>query len=263
MIAVTGANGFLGSNICTLLSQRGIDFKPLTKRLSALDSSDLCGADVVIHCAARIPDLNNLISDYYDVNYYGTLKVLQLAEKNGVDKFVYISSMSAIAEGYYESSKRLSEYLVRSSSIPWLILRPSHIFGPNDYTSKYIGLLSKRKHQYMIGSSNRLVFNVYINDCVKSILAATFSPHCNKIFNITNKPMTQYHFLRVLRRAIGMNYLIVTIPEYIARIRYGKAVLDSMIRDIYLPGIPNWDFEETDLYTALRLTLKQLGLRSD
>jgi hypothetical protein len=60
-----------------------------------------------------------------------------------------------------------------------------------------------------------------------------------------------------------MNYLIVTIPEYIARIRYGKAVLDSMIRDIYLPGIPNWDFEETDLYTALRLTLKQLGLRSD
>jgi len=110
MIVVTGGSGFIGTHLCSLLSDEGhkiriIDIAPPPLggkaefvRASVLDPIRLqklfSGAEAVIHLAALI-DVSASVTDPFpdfSVNLEGTMNVLEAARRAKVDKVKFASS---------------------------------------------------------------------------------------------------------------------------------------------------------------------------
>jgi NADH dehydrogenase len=87
------------------------------------------GSDAIVHLAnaSRVTDEVRVQA----VNVGGTENVLAAARAAGTHRIVFTSTISAMRErlGPYGRSKRLAEERVRSSGIPFVILRPSLVYG--------------------------------------------------------------------------------------------------------------------------------------
>jgi len=122
--AVTGANGFIGSQVVRALLRRGLDVTALvgadlgaenlaglpikTRELDLLDPASvrraLAGNEAIFHAAACysfwLPDPREI----YRVNVDGTRHVLQAARELGCRKIVYTSSTATLSPGFRGSS---------------------------------------------------------------------------------------------------------------------------------------------------------------
>ena len=144
-ILITGAYGFVGTNLCRYLVGKGhecvaLDI-PKAKRddvpykaflsWDELDSIDWAGVDAVVHLAGKAHDTKNVAKSqtYFDINVGLTEKIFNAA--NGkVSRFVYFSSSKAAdADTPYGKSKLAAEQFLDGRAI---VLRPAMIHGPGN-----------------------------------------------------------------------------------------------------------------------------------
>lgn len=119
MVLITGANGFLGQNLCTEMLRQGWRVKAATRSVDPLiagakpvmvGSIDgetnwadaLSGVDAVVHLAARVhvmrDEAADLLAEFRAVNVEGTLNLARQAAKAGVRRFIYLSSIKVNGE---------------------------------------------------------------------------------------------------------------------------------------------------------------------
>ncbi len=114
------------------------------------------GCDTVVHCAAIITISERKNSDLRKTNVEGTRNVLAAAERAGVQRLVYVSSVHALTEpvgdatldeeagfdealahGAYGKTKAAASALVqragREGRLSTVLVLPTGIIGPNDY----------------------------------------------------------------------------------------------------------------------------------
>jgi len=150
-IAVVGATGFVGSHLVPHLIAAGHEVVGISRdgrRLSewggsvearaadvatgiGLDKS-LAGADAVVHLTAIPRETKGRTFD--EINVRGVERVVTAAERAGIRRFVHLSAMGVVDDpklGYLHSKWR-GEQAVRTSSLDWVVLRPSLMFGPGD-----------------------------------------------------------------------------------------------------------------------------------
>ena len=163
-ILVTGGSGFIGTNLIEhyksigdevfnidINQPRNIEHLDQWRKVDLLDKDKLTSVikeiepNIVFHMAART-DLNGLNVGSYDVNTRGVENLIgALNELSTLDFVVFASSMLVCRLGYkpsseadycpntpYGKSKIIGEELIRSSNInfPWVIVRPTSIWGP-------------------------------------------------------------------------------------------------------------------------------------
>ncbi|HHI78570.1 MAG TPA: NAD-dependent epimerase/dehydratase family protein, partial [Planctomycetes bacterium] len=124
---LTGATGFVGSNLARLLTDQGEELRclvrpgnPATNLLGvpferiegSLEDEDILrqameGVDVVIHAAALVSFDRRDAALLHEVNTLGTARVARLAREQGVSRLVHISSVSAV--GYSARPEVLDE----------------------------------------------------------------------------------------------------------------------------------------------------------
>lgn len=81
----------------------------------------------VVHLAAVTH--SNREENYFKVNKEGTKNLLDACNRNGVKRFIYVSSRAAHPKGGgYSESKFQAEELVKSSGLSRIILRPATKF---------------------------------------------------------------------------------------------------------------------------------------
>jgi NADH dehydrogenase len=90
------------------------------------------GCDAVLHIAGIVEE-DPPETTFQSVNIDGTRYVVLEAERSGVRKLVFISSLGAErGQSDYHRSKYVAEDVVRSFSREWLVLRPGAVYGPGD-----------------------------------------------------------------------------------------------------------------------------------
>ena len=120
-ILVTGANGFIGRNLCASLREKGYSVRAAVRNnvrdVSGVDEyiqvgnideltdwqQALAGVDTVIHLAGRVHVMNDKVVDpveaFRKVNVLGTERLARMAAKAGVKRFIFISSVKVNGEG--------------------------------------------------------------------------------------------------------------------------------------------------------------------
>jgi dihydroflavonol-4-reductase len=177
-IAITGASGHIGSNLCPLLIEKGHSLKILVYQsikglptqnteivkgdLTNLEAVEklIEGVDAVIHLAAKINLGKDVSGDIYKVNKLGSENVAAAAIKYKVKRLIYFSSIHTfnpfpldevlnetrelVGSGGsdYDKSKIAGELALakaRVHGVETIVICPTSVFGPNDHYPSLLG----------------------------------------------------------------------------------------------------------------------------
>lgn len=153
-ISITGSSGFVGQNLISYLDDKGLKLQMIDREQLLNISSDIfANQDCIIHLAGKAHDLKNSSNpeEYYAVNCDLTKKLYNAFLKSGAKKFIFISSVKAIADQidriliedtipnpqtHYGKSKLIAEEYIQTQPLPegksYYILRPCMIHGPSN-----------------------------------------------------------------------------------------------------------------------------------
>jgi nucleoside-diphosphate-sugar epimerase len=257
-ILLTGAKGFLGGWVARELDARSLKWRPLNVRLHEVGPVDVDGIDTVIHCAAAVPHREMSDKFYWDANTVGTEYLVSQCEHIGVRRFIYLSSMGVKISSPYTRSKLGPEARVMDSDMESLIIRPAHLYGPNEHTRRTFEYLKKRRSRYVIDLGRNLVSICYVRDCAAGVVDAAISSTSGKIFNFVEPEISETQYLRVVRRAIGAKFLIIPVPKFVATMKLGKEIVDQMIAEYRIPGVADWSYVPTPLDVGVKETCELL-----
>jgi len=234
---VTGAAGFIGSHLCDRLIEDGHDVVGIddlsngkVNNLSVATKSPrfhmilgningelmdhgpiLNGTEWIFHLAAKadlIPSIERPL-DYHKTNVTGTIRVLELARKLKIKRFIYAasSSMYGIPSEYptsercearplhpYALTKLIGDYYVNHWSyvynLPTTSLRIFNAYGPRHRTSGaygavfgvFLSQLANGLPLTIVGDGKQLRDFVYISDVVEAFVLAARG--CEGSYNV-------------------------------------------------------------------------------
>ena len=174
-ILVTGANGFIGKNLCSQLENLNHQVYKFTKQS---DFDELCfftkKCEFVFHLAGSNRPKDNV--EFKEVNVDLTKKLFDLLEKNkNLSPVVISSSIQVEKDNLYGVSKKLAEDIALGSNNKAFIFRLPNVFGkwskPNYNTviATFCYNIS-RNISIQVNDKNVRLNLVYIDDLVKDFI---------------------------------------------------------------------------------------------
>ena len=255
-ILITGANGFLGSEIvrhmaatsfriCATDKQGAsifpnIDYRPADILIPASLSPVFQGADCVIHVAGLAHIFNKTMAhnaSFKDVNQNGTKNVAHTAANSGVNHFILISSVSVygsfireecsesmpcLPEGEYGKSKFGAEQCAiasaKESGMALTILRLATLYGEGDpgNVARLMKAIDRGRFIWVGNGFNRKSL-LYKSDAAQAVMAVVRAPASGiNIFNISAPPYTMRDVVDGLSMALKRRVPSWHIPESLA-----------------------------------------------
>ncbi len=239
---VTGATGFIGLKLIKSLEDCGYSIRILSRNNNldydtaicdlqneTIPESALDSVDVIFHLAGHAHDLaSDSIQEkiYYDVNLGGTVKLIKIAVKKKVRKFIYVSSVKAGGipgfgvcasendqgepEGIYGKTKREAELKLlkigEESNIFLSIIRPSLVYGPNVKGNLQLMLSGIKKGWFLpLPETNNKISMIHVDDLIRAILLVTDDDRANgEIFIATDgTPYSSREIYNFMSGALG------------------------------------------------------------
>jgi len=219
---VTGASGFIGRCLCERLARvgsvRALFRSPAEGPWTLADRVDIAkedlppgaidGVDTVFHLAARthaVDEVEDSEARYRRVNVDGTKRVLEAASRAGARRFVYLSSVKAMGEGYVEAqdeserpapetwygrTKLEAEHLVLDGGYVTepVVLRPALVYGQGakGNLERMIDAVRAGRFPPVPEVGNRRSM-VHVDDVVSAAMMAAIEPAAiGRVFIVTD-----------------------------------------------------------------------------
>jgi len=185
------------------------------------------GADVVVHCAAKVGDWGR-VEDYRAVNVEGLRQLLEACKGRPLKRFVQMSSLGVYAarhhhgtdeneplpahhvDGYTQTkveAERLALDYHRQEGVPVVVLRPGFIYGARDRTlmPKVIDRLRHRQLRY-IGSNKRALNTIFVGNLVDAVFLAVEKPQAvGQVYNLTDGELvSKRQFIESIVNALAL-----------------------------------------------------------
>lgn len=245
-IAVTGGTGFVGQAVLDAMEQRGLAVRALARTVpgdrpdvdwiagslgdaGALDEL-VSGTDAIIHIAGLTNTSD--AAQFAQANVAGTAAMLAAAQRSGVDRFVFVSSLSAREPGLsaYGKSKAQAEELVSASGLDWTIVRPPGVYGPRDidyldmFKSARFGIvpLPPGGASSMIHVADLAELLVALAPSSPMVLRKLFEPDDGRAGGWSHKEMAT-----AIGQAVGRRVIAPHLPKPVL---FAAARLDAIMR---------------------------------
>ena len=241
MIAVTGANGYLGGRVLSHLRAQGSEAIALVRRpdpgderarryalATPLDPGTLEGVDTVIHAAY---DLSARGKDIRAVNAAGSLPLIDGVAAAG-GRVVMISSMAAFegARSQYGQAKLELERAVLERG--GVVLRPGLVFGlgASGLFGALVDSLSRRPVAPLIGGGWQRLFlthEVELCELIAAIAAGQVKAD-RPLFAAHEVPSTLRAIAGEIARAHGRRLTAIPVPSALAYLGLRSAELAGL-----------------------------------
>ena len=251
LIAITGATGFIGSNLCFRLRASGFRVRALVRSPGPAQSLVRAGIDIVpgdlaaplalgqllagsaavIHCAGTVRGRTR--ADFAPANVLGNRHLVQAIKMSDTPpRLLALSSLAAREPQLspYAASKFAGEQVVTASgdTVAWTILRPPAVYGPGDRELLPLFRLMARGIAPLPGRATDRVSVLYIDDLATAVLRwlATDSPP-RRIFTLSDPTDAGYSWADIV---------------HIASAVCGRRVRPLRVPSVVLDGIAgvNW-----------------------
>jgi nucleoside-diphosphate-sugar epimerase len=255
VVALTGATGFIGQHLLRDLTARGYRMRVLLRRPTALPlqsasavvgdlarpqnmAAALAGADAVIHSAGVAHAMSGVPEDDYRLlNTEATVRLARAAQRAGVKRFVFLSSIRAQAGpsaddvlteaapprpvDAYGRSKLAAEQELAQLELEWAALRLTLVYGPGVRGNMAaLVRLACSPYPLPLGSltAKRSVLALEnLSTAIETVLAAP--QRLARAFIVADpEPLTIPEMVAALRRALGRGSGLVPFPPRLLEI---------------------------------------------
>jgi NADH dehydrogenase len=265
-VLVTGGTGFVGGHVVHALRARDVKVRVLVRdpkrarRLSAWgaelvvgDIGDVTvlraacvGVTAVIHLVAIIKGSR---ADFERVMEHGTRNLVSAAETAGVGRFVLMSALvvderSKDAVPYFTAKWEMKR-AVRSSSLQYVVFRPSFVFGEDGgVLPTFVRLARLAPLTPIVGDGTARLQPIWVDDVAQYFAHAVDAPGAaGRVFELGGPEAVAWNdFWARLKRIAGVRRPSVHVPIGLLRV---QAALTER-----LPGAP---------VTRDQLTMLELG----
>jgi nucleoside-diphosphate-sugar epimerase len=237
-IALTGATGFVGSKVVAELLANKHAVTALVRdetkanlpdgvklvrgdlqNDAALDALTK-GSNVVIHIAGLISAVKR--QDYFVANEQGTRAVAQAAMRNGVKRFVHVSSLSAREPqlSTYGASKLAGETVLAEceGKLSHVILRPPAVYGPGDKATLPLLKALTQSLAVLPGRADARFSLIHVDDLARIIVDAAASKRAG-IVELGDGCAQGHDWKELARVAAAVEHRSVTVvflPKFVS-----------------------------------------------
>lgn len=255
IVLVTGATGFVGSQVMYEFSDAGYEVVGISRTESSscnvsknisgdTDWSDvLAGVEIIVHCAAAVHQMevcDEVLKSYQSLNIDGTLNLAEQA-KSTVKRFIFLSTIKVNGEESYDrkfgpddianpsdpysvSKQRAEEGLriiSRSSKMEVVVIRPPLVYGPSP-KGNLEALVSHINRRIplplgLVTSNSRSL--VYVGNLVDFIrLCAEYPAAANETFLISDdSDLSTKGIVANIAYALEIRPLLFPLPVFILK----------------------------------------------
>lgn len=175
--------------------------------------------------------------DFNRINYSYVKNFLEVLSEEGMmpERFLYMSSLSALGPAseksgapldgttvpqpntrYGLSKIKTEMYLESHPDIPWVIFRPTGVYGPHE--KDYLMMIESidRHFDFAVGFKKQYLTFIYVSDLVGAMFDALKAGVVHKKYIISEpRAYTQGEFRRIVAKALGDRWVIpVKLPMW-------------------------------------------------
>ncbi len=256
-IAVTGANGHVGANLCRRLISEGHQVKALvhtrSEALKGLDVGLIQGSvsdldslrklckdtEIVFHLAALI-SIDGQKDKLLKVNVEGTHNLVKVIKENGVKRLIHFSSIHSLDHRpfnepmdetrplinggpmWYEITKSRAEQFIIDESAKGLdavIINPTAIVGPNDFKPSLVGTVLIRLYNNSLPALVPGGYNwVDVRDVVSGAVAAMAKGQTGERYILGGRWVSVRDLALIVEKVTGRKTVRMMLPTVIAKI---------------------------------------------
>ena len=287
-ILITGAYGFVGTNLCRYLVGKGHECHALDILAAKRDDVPYAAFftwdafaggepftseryDAVVHLAGKAHDLKKVASEqsYFDINVGLTEKIFN-AVQGKTERFVFFSSSKAAADGNaYGRSKLAAEEFLGGRAI---VLRPAMIHGPgNKGNLNLLWGLAKRGWPWPLAAfENKRSFASVGNVC--AAVEALCEKGVNGVYPVADDEMLSTNrLMELIAEACGKRAQLWKLPKSLMRAaaklgdvlhlplnteRLGKLTEDSFVDNSALKRVLGWEKMPISAEDGMKETLR-------
>jgi uncharacterized protein YbjT (DUF2867 family) len=251
-VLVVGGTGFIGTPLTRELADRGHSVIALARSPGSATfpgtvetrTGDVTEYDSIVDAFEGIDVAVNLVAlsplfepsgntTHAEVHLDGTRHVVQAAEEHGI-RIVQMSALGADPDGgtAYIRAKGRAEEVVRESSIEWVIVRPSVVFGDGGEFVSFTKTLTTPYVTGLPGGGATRFQPIWVGDLVPMLAEAVENDeHTGETYELGGpEVLTLADVATQIYRSEGKGLVVLPVPMLFARL--GLAIAGA------IPGIP-------------------------
>ena len=215
------------------------DFSTKEKIVSTLNTcaSGSIRFDYIVHNAGVTKVRKK--EEFYNVNCLSTVSFIEALKETGMvpEKFIYMSSLAAYGPGnpdtnepvrlsdtprpielYGKSKLEAEKYITSLKDFPWLIFRPTGVYGPREKDYFVFFQTISRGFEPYIGFKKQMLTFIYVRDLVRVIYLSLRSPHIRQAYFVSDgRDYPSEVFSEITKKVLNKKTFRITVPLFIVK----------------------------------------------
>jgi NADH dehydrogenase len=251
VLLLTGATGLVGRPLlrrltaagqpvrCLVRDPRGLGADRVRVQIALGDLADppsfrnaLRGVKTVVHLAAAIRDQPS--GSIEELNGIATWRMVQAAERAGVEHFVFLSALSAASHDRtrFLRAKALAERAVLASDVRHTVFAPSLVYAPNDQLATFLARMAMVLPVVPVSGRGQAQYQpIWSEDVADCVMATLNGAGDGRVRHELAGPDTLSHraIVDLMLRAAGRTRPMVGVPTPIVSrvLRAAETLLKS------------------------------------